>query len=69
MPISYKPQVQTDNSGTWYDNALRFATEAEAHESAEALAGRWYSVLAYRAEPCDDPVKHKLESGRLVFVS
>lgn len=66
---SYKPQVQTDNSGQWYDNALRFATEAEAFESAEALASRWYSVLAYRAAPCDEPPKHRLESGKLVFLS
>ena len=66
---SFKPQVQTDNSGRWYDNALRFETEAEAFESAESLAQRWFSVIAYRAAPCDEPPKHKLVDGKLVFLS
>lgn len=66
---SFKPQVQTDNSGRWYDNALRFETEAEAYQSAEELAQRWFSVIAYRAAPCDEPPKHKLVDGKLVFLS
>ena len=62
---SFKPEVQTDNTGKWYDNALRFATEQEAYESARDLAARWFAVLAYRAAPSDDPVNYKYINGKL----
>ena len=60
MPNSFKPVVQTDQSGKWYDNALRFATHAEAYASASALAGRWFAVLNFDAIESDDPVSHVL---------
>ena len=32
-PASWAPEVQTDSTGKWYGNALRFATESEAYAS------------------------------------
>jgi len=59
--MSYKPEVQTDNSGKWYDNALRFETEAEALASARELERRWFAVRAARASYSDDPVNYKFD--------
>lgn len=59
MPISYKPEVQTDNTGKWYGNALRFATEEEAKANAHDLMCRWMMVRDYRAAPSDDPVNYR----------
>jgi hypothetical protein len=55
-PNSWAPEVQTDSTGKWYGNALRFATEAEAYASAAELATRWMLVRDYRAAPSADPV-------------
>ena len=55
-PVSWAPEVQTDSTGKWYGNALRFATEVEAAASAEELAGRWTLVRDWRAAPSSDPV-------------
>ena len=55
-PVSWAPEVQTDSTGKWYGNALRFATQAEAAASAAELASRWILVHAYRAAPSSDPV-------------
>ena len=63
--MSYKPEVQTDSTGRWYDNALRFATEQEAYESARDLAARWFLVLSYRATKSDEPVNYKYINGKL----
>ena len=58
--MSWKPEVQTDSTGKWYTNALRFATEEEARISAEDLMSRWMLVQACRAAESDDPVNYKL---------
>ena len=55
-PQSWAPEVQTDSTGKWYGNALRFATESEAYASAGELCSRWLLVRAYRAAPSADPV-------------
>jgi hypothetical protein len=65
--MSYKPEVQTDNSGKWYDNALRFETEAEALASARDLERRWFAVRAVRASYSDDPVNYKLDLATYVM--
>jgi len=64
--MSYKPEVQTDSTGKWYDNALRFATEQEAFDSARDLAGRWFAVLSYRATKSDEPVNYTYHDRKLV---
>lgn len=60
--MSWKPEVQTDNTGKWYDNALRFATKEEAEISAADLSRRWLAVKAWRASESDDPVNYRIES-------
>jgi len=55
MSNSWKPEVQTDDTGKWYGNGLRFATEQEAKDSAHDLMMRWMAVNDTRAEPSDDP--------------
>jgi hypothetical protein len=64
--MSYKPEVQTDSTGKWYDNALRFATEQEAFDSARDLACCWSAVLAYRATECNDQVNYTYHDHKLV---
>lgn len=56
--ISYKPEVQTDATGKWYDNALRFATYDEAWRCAYDLGMRWTAVRASRAAESDEPVNY-----------
>jgi hypothetical protein len=67
MPRSYKPEVQTDDSGNWYGNALRFATHLEAEQNAFDLMWRWTAVRDIRVSESDEPVNyryvdHKLEA-------
>lgn len=66
--MSFKPEVQTDSTGAWYGNALRFATEQEALDNVKALASRWFSVTAYRVVQSDDPVNYAWVNGSLVDV-
>jgi hypothetical protein len=68
MSRSWKPEVQTDSTGAWYGNALRFATEEEAIANVKNLASRWFLVHAYRASPSDDPVNFAWVDGALVSV-
>lgn len=63
--MSWKPEVQTDNTGKWYDNALRFATREEAEANARDLAMRWTLVREHRASECEDPVNYEWRDGRL----
>lgn len=63
--MSYKPEVQTDNTGRWYGNALRFATYEEAYANARDLAGRWFAVREYRATESDEPVCYVWKDGKL----
>jgi len=64
--MSFAPEVQTDDSGKWYGNAVRFATEAEAQRWADDLSMRWFAVRATRAVASDDPVNYRItEAGVL----
>lgn len=59
--MAWKPEVQTNSTGKWYQNALAFATEAEAKASADELAMRWFAVKEWRAaEYPEVPVTHRL---------
>ena len=64
--MSWKPEVQTDNTGTWASNALRFATKEEAEANASALADRWFAVRDTRAVESDDPVNYRFVDGQLL---
>lgn len=63
--MSWKPEVQTDSTGKWYGNALRFATREEAEQNAADLSWRWTAVREHRATESDDPVSHSYTSGVL----
>jgi hypothetical protein len=65
VSMSWKPEVQTDSTGEWYGNALRFATEKEALDQVKDLWGRWTIVIATRVVESTDPVNYKYENGQL----
>lgn len=60
--MSWKYQVIADHSGQWADNAVRFATEAEAKEGARDLFMRWTSVKEWRVVESPDPVTDRWNS-------
>jgi hypothetical protein len=66
--MSFKPEVQTDNTGKWYDNALRFATREEAEAQVHDLSYRWLAVRETRVVESDDPVNYSFVDGRLVCI-
>lgn len=57
--MSFKPEVQTDSSGNWYSNALRFATRDEAEKNVKDLASRWLLVIGTRVSESEDPVNYR----------
>jgi hypothetical protein len=67
--MSWKPEVQTDASGKWYGNALRFATEQEAKDQVRDLQMRWFLVIETRVVECSDPVNYKWVDGKLEAVT
>ena len=65
MP-NWKPEVEVD--GKFSQNALVFATEEEALQSARDLTARWMLVTNYRAVPTEDAVNYKIVDGVLSHV-
>ena len=64
--MSWKPEVQTDNTGKWYGNALRFPTKEEAEANVKDLMYRWMQVLETRVvETPDEPANYHWINGRL----
>lgn len=64
--MSWKPEVQTDSTGKWYSNQLRFATEKEATDQVRDLSMRWFAVRETRAIECSDPITHAYVDGKSV---
>ncbi len=64
--MSWKPEVEVN--GQWSRNALVFATQEEAAESARELFSRWILTTGYRAVEIDEPVNYALVDGALVAV-
>jgi len=62
--MSFKPMVQTDSTGKWYGNALRFATQDEAEQSALNLVGRWMAVREHTTVESDDPVNYTWDKSQ-----
>jgi hypothetical protein len=63
--VSWKPEVQVKGEGDkWHDNALRFATQKEAADSASDLYSRWTLTTAHRAAESDEPVNYERVDGR-----
>ena len=63
--MSWQPEVQTDDSGRWYHNQLRFATKTEALDNAHDLARRWTLVRNYRAAESADPPNYTYHHRQL----
>jgi hypothetical protein len=63
--MSFKPEVQTDDTGKWYGNALRFGTREEAEAQVQDLMMRWFAVRETRVIECNDPVNYRYVDGRL----
>jgi hypothetical protein len=63
--MSFKPEVQTDETGKWYGNALRFATRAEAEAQVIDLMMRWTAVRDTRVVESTDAVNYRYVDGRL----
>jgi hypothetical protein len=53
--MSWKLEVQTDDTGKWYSNALRFETKEQAEWSAIVLAEHWVVVRSWRVISCNKP--------------
>ena len=66
--MSFKPEVQTDDTGKWYANAQRFSTRDEAEAQVHDLMMRWFAVRDTRIVECDDPVNYRYVDGHLVPV-
>ena len=56
--MSWKSEIQTDTTGTWAGNMLRFNTREEAESYVKNLAWRWTSVRETRVVECNDPVNY-----------
>lgn len=55
--MSWKPEFLVD--GKWYDNAVRFATEAEAKQNAQDKFMVWTMPSDYRATESPDPAHYR----------
>lgn len=51
---SYKCEVQADDSGKWYGNAVRYATKEKAEIGARDLMSRWMAVRDWRVIESED---------------
>ena len=60
--VSWAPEVQTDSSGHWYGNALRFATREEAERNVANLYLRWTSVRETRVVASLDAVNYRWDT-------
>ena len=66
--MSFAPQVKVIGEDKFVGNALRFATEQEAHDSAYDLSARWTAVIDFHVAPSDDPVNYSYIGGVLTRV-
>jgi hypothetical protein len=48
----------------WAGNALRFATHAEAEQSAQELMSRWFMPSDYRVDESSDEVNYAFDGER-----
>lgn len=64
--MSWKPEVQTDNTGKWYGNALRFPTKEEAEAQVRDLSMRWFAVNETRVVESEDPPNYNYVDGSLL---
>ena len=66
--MSFKPEVQADETGRGYANALCFATRSEAEAQVADLMMRWMAVRDTRVVESTDAVNYRYVDGRLESV-
>ena len=49
----WKVEVQTDDTGKWYSNAMEYSTKEQAETAAQELAARWLAVRSWRVVEAD----------------
>lgn len=52
--MSFKAQIQVINDSKWYDNGLRFETEAETIAYGRDLFDRWMQAERYQVVESDE---------------
>lgn len=62
--MSWKYEVSTDNTGKFYGNAVRFATEAEARSAGNAKFMAWTLVREFRVVESEEPANYKWDERR-----
>ena len=67
--MSYAPEVQTDFTGKWYGNGVRFETQAEAEAWVFDRSMRWSSVRDTRVVKSDDEANYRLVNDSMVAIS
>jgi hypothetical protein len=63
---SYIVEVQTDNTGQWYSNYLRFPTSDEATDYGHDLSRRWLAVKDWRVSEIHEPANYNYTQGQIV---
>jgi hypothetical protein len=61
--MPWKPEIKVRDK--WYANALVFATQKEAEDSARDLYYRWTEAVGWRANESDDEPNSTYRDGRL----
>lgn len=59
--MSWKCEVLASGETKFVSNGQRFATEEEAKEAGNELAGRWFAVKEWRAVEADEPVNYRFD--------
>jgi hypothetical protein len=60
---SWAAEVETNRTGEFYGNAVRFATKEEAEIYVSDLMSRWLAVTNTRVVASPDPVNYKIVDG------
>lgn len=68
MPTSYAPEFKVFGDPKFYRNAERYATEAEAQQSASARYAVWTMAEEYRVTEAEEPVNYAIVDGQRVSV-
>jgi hypothetical protein len=63
--MSWKTEVQSDVTGAWVGNSLRFATKEEAEARVRALTKQWFAVRPTRVVESDEPTKLPIVNNML----
>jgi hypothetical protein len=54
MNKSFKVEVQTDDTGKWYTNAVRYPTRESAEREGKSLSMRWTAVKHWQVVESED---------------